>query len=139
LYSFIKIPEYLKRAKSVYCVSLSISNTITSTDKLIWCHMLSKYLSYTNSGNEYFETQEQISESTGVSLTVTKLTLRKLKQLGVIGTQKHHTTNHRFCTLYTKVKDPTECESLQFYDIKGNVLLKTDFLITPKQTTEKEI
>jgi len=120
--SFTKLPDRLKRAVKVFNTELEISVNLTPVDKIIWCHMLSKYKSYVKAGLLYFETQEQISEATGVSLRTVNSTVKKLKRLRVLSVQKQRTGKNKFVNVYTKVQDPDSTDSLMFFDFKGTPL-----------------
>lgn len=129
-YAFTKIYECIKKAVKAHNTETQISVSLTHTDKIIWMHMLSKYLSFKNSGSLYFETQEQIAEATGTSIRATKYSLRKLKHLGIFQSKKVHVEKHIFCTVYQNIYDPNDLHHLILYDIYDKQIDKSSFKIT---------
>lgn len=131
-YAFTKIYECIKKAVKVHNTQLKISVSLNHSDKMIWMHMLSKYLSFKGSGNLYFETQEQIAESTGTSLRGTKYSIQKLREAGVLQCKKVHVQKHVFCTVYTIVQDPNHSPELVLFDLHDRPIDKSSFEITLK-------
>lgn len=135
-YSFGKLSDYLKKSVKVLNTETNFKVNLTPVDKIIWVHMLSKYLSFRKSGLLYFETQGEMSLCTGIGLTAVKSSLKKLKSIPVICTTKKQVQGYKFFTVYTKIHLPEECNHLLFFDIQGAEIQKSSFQIRSKSPSD---
>lgn len=119
---FKKYYDTVVKARSVFLVDKNIYIPWFDTDKLVYHHMLHKFLSFKAVGLDYFESQQTISEEVGCSLNSTKRSILKLSNINLLEISKVQKKGFVQSCTYTNIYLPDQNKNIRWVDGKGNIL-----------------